>query len=91
MHETSEQLTARMAKYKKPIERICAWCGEPLPDKSPSAKKYHDGNCKAMGYHEQNARGVRAFRFRKEMGIAKRSKTKKIERNHNSEIVVHIY
>lgn len=73
MHETSQQMTVRMAKYKpEPKERLCERCGKSLPNGCPSAKKYHDGECKIMGYREHNARASRAFRFRKEMGIARR-------------------
>ena len=52
--------------------RLCEWCGKELPPNSPSATKYHNGECKLLGYREHNARASRAFRFRKEMGIAKR-------------------
>ena len=73
MHETSQQMTIRMAKYKSESEiRLCEWCGKELPPNSPSATKYHNGECKLLGYREHNARASRAFRFRKEMGIAKR-------------------
>jgi hypothetical protein len=54
----------------EPKKRNCEWCGEPLPDNSPSAMKYHDGDCHILGYREQGARASRAFRFRREMGIA---------------------
>jgi hypothetical protein len=73
MHETSQQMTVRMAKYKpEPPKRYCEWCGKELPKNSPSAMKYHEGKCKLMGYREHNARASRAFRFRREMGIARR-------------------
>jgi len=54
------------------IERLCAWCGKSLPKNSPSAKKYHDGLCRENGYKETNARNSRSYRFRREMGIARR-------------------
>jgi len=66
MRETNEQLKLRMEKYKKPSQkRYCEWCGELLPSKCPSAQKYHDGNCKLMGYREHNARRLERFDFAK--------------------------
>ena len=58
---------------QKPVERLCAWCGKSLPKNSPSAKKYHDENCRNRGYAETNARNQRSYRFRREMGWAKKS------------------
>jgi len=69
-------LNMRLARYGENIikikpERLCEWCGKPLSENSPSATKYHDGNCKQMGYTETNARNQRSYRFRREMGYAK--------------------
>ena len=57
----------------EPLERLCDWCGKSLPKNSPSAKKYHDGKCRKLGYAETNARNQRSYRFRREMGWAKKS------------------
>jgi hypothetical protein len=55
---------------KDEIKRICEWCGKPLPKNSPGAMKYHEGECRRMGYAEANARHQRSYRFRREMGFA---------------------
>jgi hypothetical protein len=74
MRETNDQLKLRMEKYKKPSQkRYCEWCGKELPEKSPSAMKYCDGECHKMGYAETNTRNQRSYRFRREMGWAKRT------------------
>lgn len=59
-------------EFKLKVAHFCGWCGEELPSDSPPAKKFHDGDCKLYGYREGNARHARAFRFRREMGFAKR-------------------
>ena len=75
MHETSEQLTARMAKYKKPIERICAWCGEPLLLTGnyhlDNPRKYHDGYCQSMADRENHAIKSMGINFSRNKWIEK--------------------
>ena len=62
---------AALPKEESP-KRLCEWCGKELPPNSPSAMKYHDGECKKLGYAEANARHQRSYRFRREMGFAKK-------------------
>jgi hypothetical protein len=84
MKETSEQLTIRLAKYKPlPPVRLCAWCNSPLPPNSPSAMKYHSGECRESAYADKNAEHSRAFRFRKEMGIVRSKTIKRTINKHN--------